>query len=125
MPKGLKAIGIIFMFLSIFPLVLGLALLIPGTLSKQIIDFLDSIKHQNFAFGWPFGILLIVVGLITLISSLGFLKGKKWAWWAMIILFAINGLSQLADMPKGLFGLLIAALLIYYLTRKNIRESFE
>ncbi len=53
MPKGVKALGIVFASLSIFPLIIGIALVVPGALSKQNIDFLSSINIKTLRLAGP------------------------------------------------------------------------
>jgi hypothetical protein len=37
------------------------------------------------------------LAIITLFAGFGILKGKKWAWWIAVFIFAANGLVTLLE----------------------------
>lgn len=80
--------------------------------------------------GKLFGVFLLILGVIVLYTRYGLLKGRKWAWWITLIIFAANGIGDatritLDGVVEGIFGLLIAVGFIYYLTRPDVRAFFE
>jgi len=60
----------------------------------------------------------------------GLIKGMKWAWWIVIIIFAVNGIGDAAAVASGsriagISGVIIAVAFLFYLTRPGVRIFFE
>jgi uncharacterized membrane protein (DUF2068 family) len=78
------------------------------------------------------GAVLIPVGIATLIVANGLFKAKSWAWSAAIILsaigFAINVISLVTGNTNAItgavIGMAINAIVLYYLSRRNVRQYF-
>lgn len=41
------------------------------------------------------GYFLLFIGIITLSAGIGLLKGRKWAWWIVVIIFILNGIGDI------------------------------
>lgn len=75
---------------------------------------------------------LIPIGIVSLIVAYGLFKGKRWAWSAAVVLsaigLAINVLSLItggiAAIAGALVGIAINAVVLYYLSRRNVRQYF-
>ncbi len=75
---------------------------------------------------------LIPIGIVSLIVAYGLFKGKRWAWSAAVVLSAIglviNVLSLItggmAAMAGALVGIAINAVLLYCLSKRNVRQYF-
>ena len=124
-PKGVRGIGIFFEVLSFFPFIAGVALLFSNNASRQIVNSLGVMKSQNLTATWPIGLTFIMTGLIVFLTAYYLIKGKKWAWWTMLVLLILNGLSQLANLSRGWLGFILIIWFVYYLSRKDIREEFN
>jgi hypothetical protein len=76
------------------------------------------------------GVLLLALGMVTGIAGRGLLRGKRWAWWIAVVVFAANGLGDLLtlvvrrDVVKGGSGVLIASLFLFLLMRSGTRRWF-
>ena len=78
------------------------------------------------------GAVLIPVGIATLIVATGLLKAKSWAWSAAIILSAIGFAMNVISLVTGnmnavtgaVLGMAINAIVLYYLSRRNVRQYF-
>jgi hypothetical protein len=63
-------------------------------------------------------------------TAFGTWKRRRWGWWLAVIIFAVNGLSDLARAAsgaywEGLFGAAIAALILWWLFRPGVRGMFN
>ena len=72
----------------------------------------------------------MIVGVATAVAAAGLLRGNRWAWQLAIIVFAMNGLGDVVslfitrDLLKSGSGVLIAALFLTGLLRRNVRLFF-
>ena len=75
------------------------------------------------------GIVLILLGVLAFIVAYGLLKGRGWAWTLALIL-AIIGIIQgviglmMAGGFVAIIGIIINAVVIYYLTRPHVKQFF-
>ena len=71
----------------------------------------------------PVLLVLVVAGLIA--AGVGLLKGRQWGWYLAVAMVGLSILFTLVGfLPRGLFGLLIDALIIFLLTRPATRAKF-
>ena len=78
------------------------------------------------------GAVLIPVGIATLIVATGLFRAKGWAWSAAIILSAIGFAMNVISIVTGnmnaitgaVIGMAINAIVLYYLSRRNVRQYF-
>lgn len=130
-PKGITIIAIIFFFLSILSLIIGISIIIPNT----PLDVLWTLKNsfpsgfRSTPTGITFGYFLILLGLIIFSTGYGLLKGRKWAWWIAIILLAANMIAGVVSLALGNFqeivGIFIVGGFLFYLNRLQVRAFFE
>jgi hypothetical protein len=74
-------------------------------------------------FGFPLVLVLLVAGLIA--AGIGLLQGRRWGWYLAIVMVGLSILFSLVGyLGRGLFGLLIDALIIFLLTRPATRAKF-
>jgi len=74
------------------------------------------------------GGVLIIVALLDVVFAWGLWSGKGWAW-ILALIFAVLGiLFSLVSLVRGGLGsivvLVIDAVIVYYLTRPNVRAFF-
>jgi len=130
-PKGITITAIIFFFLAILSLIIGISIIIPNT----PLDVLWTLKNsfppgfKSTATGIAFGYFLVILGLIVLYTGWGLLKCRKWAWWVAVILLTANGIAGLISLALGNFeeiiGILIVGGFLFYLTRSRVKRFFE
>jgi hypothetical protein len=70
------------------------------------------------------GGILMVIGIASLVIAYGVFKGRGWAWMLCIIFAVISMVFGILTFPVGLITILFNALIIYYLTRRNVKEYF-
>jgi hypothetical protein len=75
------------------------------------------------------GAILLTLAAMASIAGAGLLRGRGWAWWMAVALFAINGLGDLInlilshDLLRGGTGVLIAGAFLFFLTRPGVRRQ--
>jgi len=130
-PIGISIVTIIFFFLAVLSLIIGISIIIPHT-SLDVLWTLKNSFPPGFKYttaGMAFGYFLVILGLIILYTGWGLLKGRKWSWWLAVIMLAANGISGVVSLALGnfgeIFGILIIAGFLFYITRPGVREFFE
>ena len=109
--------------------VVGLALLFPGPLLDWLAQFnRPGMEAFRTAGRWA-AALLVFVGCFAATAAAGLLRGKKWAWWMAVGLFAVNGCGDVVgyaltrDAWHSGSGIVICSVFVYALLR--IRHSFH
>jgi len=72
--------------------------------------------------------IVLIFGSIYLIVSYGLWKGTAWAWWAYVILLAINIIWSLSTFPQnimGVAGILFHIFIIWYLFQPHVKRYFN
>jgi hypothetical protein len=67
-----------------------------------------------------FGVVLLLVGLITFAVAIGLWRMRGWAWWFAIVVFLISVLINIATFSW--FGVAITLIILIYLV--VIRDKF-
>lgn len=74
------------------------------------------------------GIIGIVVAVITLIVGYGLFVGWSWMWYIGLIVAAIYVIFGIYSIIKGnwapLVNTVISVIVVWYLTRKNVKKFF-
>ncbi len=127
-PLGIVIVAIIMFLATAMALIVGISLLLPGT-ALDILWTLNPAAAGLTSMGTILGFFLLVIGIITLSAGIGFLKGRKWAWWIVVIIFVLNGIGDVFRIAlggiEGIVGVLIAAVFLFYLTRPEVKKFFE
>jgi len=76
------------------------------------------------AVGAIIGGIIIVIGLVNFAIAYGLLKGLGWAWTLSLIFAIISIVFGILMFPIGIIAIIFDALIIYYLTRSNVKEFF-
>ena len=75
-----------------------------------------------------FGGILIIMGILGVAVGWGFWKGKEWAWIIGLTFYIISIILSLVGAVQppytGIVGVIIGALLVYYLFRPNVKSWF-
>ena len=131
-PKGVIIVAIIVFIAALLALIVGITIFIPGTPLDMIWTLKNSFPmgFKSSPTGIIFGYFIIILGLILISAVWGLLKGMKWAWWVVLIVFLVNGIGDVISVVfgggiNGISGILIISAFIIYLTRPNVKRYFE
>jgi hypothetical protein len=112
-------------------LAVGVALLFPGTFLDRMWVY-NRPAHAAFqTVGKTSGVGFLVLGLIVGVTAGGLSRGRRWAWWLAIFIFALNGIGDLfgllatRDLLRSGSGLVVAIGFLVVLLRRNLRASFD
>jgi hypothetical protein len=132
-PDGLNWLGIFAGIASILLFYAGIALSLDSGTSSA------GLEASGLAIMLPlgYGLLLFsaeapfILAIVYLATAIGLLQSRRWAWSLGITLSVVNiglGLAQeIVFFPIGLLGwvtLLIAFIILHYLTRPRVRRFF-
>jgi len=71
---------------------------------------------------------LFVLGITSLVVSVGLYKRKTWSWRLLLILSGFGAAGYLLNMVNGNFfsvvGIVINAIIIYYMFRPKVKKYF-
>ena len=150
-PTGVTILGVLFVIAGAFSLLGGIATLVAipfvGNVNPNVINDelqfngqqqpLTPSEQTALAQGsgsilTVLGAILIPLGIASLVVAYGLFKGKSWAWFVAVVLsiigIAINVISlvtsNMGAMAGAFVGIAINAIVLYYLSRRNVREYF-
>lgn len=72
------------------------------------------------ALGAALGVIVLLIGLVTLAVAIGLWRMRSWAWWVAIIVNAISILINVASVQWT--GLIFPVIIVLYLV--VIRDKF-
>jgi len=101
--------------LAVLEIIGGIISIVGINLFEYIYPYL-SLLPNNIIF--VIYAIAIILGILQIIIGYGLLKGKSWSWTAEFALRIINGALG------SLFGFIFAIIIVYYLTRPNVKEFF-
>ena len=114
-PLGVTIIGILWILSGFFVLVLGA---ISGAVLTVILG----------AFGVAAGGIMVILGLVNLALGIGCFKGWPWVWTVGVILTALDLILGIGGLlfsgGVSIIGLIIAAVILYYLFQPNVKAWF-
>lgn len=149
-PTGVTILGILFVIAGAFTLLGGIATLVaipfvanvnPNVIGNEL-PFngqqpLTPSEQTALAQGsgsilTVLGALLIPLGIASLAVAYGLFKGKGWSWTVAVVLSTIGVVvnvislvtSNMGAIAGALVGIAINAIVLYYLSRRNVREYF-
>jgi hypothetical protein len=99
------------------------------------LDIIWSIRNDDthakmLALGWPVGVGLWLLAIVALVLAWGSFGQRRWAWWITVIGITVNGAADLGRIAtggyvEGLVGVVIAGLILFWLTRRGVRTQFH
>lgn len=131
-PKGVLIVAVIVFIAALLALIVGITIFIPGTPLDMIWTLKNSFPtgFRSSSAGIIFGYFILFLGLILISAVWGLIKGMKWAWWVVLIVFLVNGIGDAISIVfgggfNGISGVLIVSAFIIYLTRPNVKKYFD
>jgi uncharacterized membrane protein (DUF2068 family) len=149
-PTGVTILGVLFVIAGAFSLLGGIATLVaipfvanvnPNVVNNEL-QFngqqpLMPSEQTALAQGsgsilTVLGALLIPLGIASLVVAYGLFKAKRWAWYVAVVLSIIGIVvnvislvtSNMGAIAGALVGIAINAIVLYYLSRRSVREYF-
>ena len=148
-PTGVTILGVLFVIGGAFALLGGIGTLVAVPFAANLIP--NAVNNGLELNGSPLtpsqqstliegsgpvlvalGAILIPLGIASLAVAYGLFKAKRWAWSTAVvlsaILFAINVISlvtgNMSAITGAVVGMAINAIVLYYLSRRNVRQYF-
>jgi hypothetical protein len=125
-----KAVVVIATFLFIatgIALVVGESLLFPNPLLDRMWEFNEPAAAAFHGMGRISGLPLVLLGVGTCSAAVGLLRGRVWAWWFAVILFAVDGIGDVVsfivtgDWLKSASGIAISSVFLWTLCDRRVR----
>ena len=129
-PRSLVAMGIFLVFGAVMATLAGTSLRWPRTYLDDI-WILNPPAHRELApYGPVVGLLFLLLGATLAVAAAGWFKRKVWGWWLAVAVIATQVLGDLVNafsgrVVEGAIGVTIAGLLLFYLTRPQVRAAFK
>ena len=123
-------VGAFYLLASLICAAAGVSLLLP----RGGFDWMWTIKpaayNQLLAMGPWSGIGFCLLAMAMALTSVGGLRRKRWGWLLAVAIFATNGIADAArllagEVLEGLIGVIVAGAILYVLSRRQIRRTFE
>ena len=118
--KKKTPLGII--IITILTVISGLILFAMSFVSLMILHPIDPVRLMGSMF-------LLILGTASIIVSFGLYGGKGWSWTLLLILSGFGAAGYLLNIVNGqtlsIMGLVINAIIIYYLYKPHIRKFFR
>lgn len=127
-PLGITILAVLDGLGAAILLLVGLFFLVSGAAADALLPP-DADAETFRALGPVLGMVMLVLGGIYGYLAIGLWKGKGWAWTVSLVLQAIgvffNIISLASTGAASVFGLLINALVLWYLMRPHVKYFFD
>ena len=129
-PRGFLPIGAFFVFGAVMAAYAAVTLLKPGT----FLDALWALNKRGHAglasLGRGAVLLFAVLSVLLGLAAVGWFRRKYWGWILGVTIITINATGDLinavmGERLKGAVGVVIAGLLLFYMTRAEMRNYFR
>jgi hypothetical protein len=128
-PLGFKALALFFCFGSFVAAYAAATLFHPGT----ALDRLWALNRPAYiglsALGRLASLPFVILSLVLLMAAIGWFRRQYWGWLLGVAVIATNLAADLVhallgDRLRSGIGIVIASLLLFYLTRARVRTYF-
>src|SRR5882724_1677316 len=125
-PAGFVPLGIFFFFAATMASLAMITLGWPGTFLDKAWELNKAGHAQLLPLGriiaLPFGVLAV----IALVAGIAWFKRRRWAWVVGVSGISVNCAGDLINMAfgefwKGAVGVVVAGLILIYMTRTSVR----
>jgi uncharacterized membrane protein (DUF2068 family) len=134
-PLGVTIMSVLLGIQGFIELIGGITLIVvANSLSHRIIAHGHAIIARFVdTFGVAFGVVGIIVGIITLFFVYGLWTLKRWAYWTVIIIEGLSLLRSIFELIRHtgttagvIAGMIIPAIVfLYFLLDPNVRRAFR
>lgn len=134
-PLGIAILAVLDIIGGILGLFGGISLAALSTVIAEMMEEMGGLPGLEGLFGATIEVMFVVLGIIAIIMGIvalavgwGFWKGSEWGWFLGVALYAIGIILGLASLVGGnifsLVGIIIGALILYYLFTPNVKTWF-
>lgn len=72
---------------------------------------------------------MVALSVTMVVTAVGLLALRRWAWWVAVVGLSVNATGDLATAiatgePRTLIGIPVAGLIVWWLTRREVRSQF-
>jgi len=128
-PLLVALIGIITVIAAVIMIAIGVMFVLMTP--EKWADFV--LNYESITFGYDIvtslGILIIVIGLITLLIGTAIWNGWTVAWYIALIIYLMfavfSFLSIVGGSKEPILSFLIAIVILFYLTRPKVKAFFK
>lgn len=117
-PTGVQILSVLVILGGIFFFLIGFALIAAGGFAA--VEGFEAIGGVLGAIGF----IVFILGVITIGSGWGLWNLKKWAYQVTMIVTFLFFIFSILTIPAGILGLIIFGIILYYLTRSEIKEIY-
>jgi hypothetical protein len=127
--RAMAAIGVFLFFGAVMASLAGITLIWRGTILDQMWVLNASAYRQLAPFGKAVGVPLLVLSAALAAAGAGWFGRRLWGWRLVVVIIATQALGDLVsiwmgDFARGAIGVTIAAGLLIYLMRSEVRVAF-
>jgi hypothetical protein len=128
-PLGFLPLGIFFFFAASMATLAAVTLGLPGTFLDRAWELNKTAHAQLAPLGRIMGLPFAVLAVVALVAGIGWFKQRRWAWMIGVLGIAANCVGDVINMAlgefwKGAVGVVIAGVLLIYMTRISVRGYF-
>jgi len=117
-------------FATLIAAVVGISLLFPNPLLDRLWELNPEGAALFHSIGRVSGLFLLALGSGTCAAAFGLLRGRGWAWWFAVMLFAINAAGDVVsyfivhDALRSAAGAMVSSIFLFLLLRRKVRNYF-
>jgi hypothetical protein len=129
-PWGIILIAVFFALATVILVSVGLALVFPGSALEAVWLAYPARRAILMPYRVWLGPGFLALAVIMAAASVGGFRQRRWGWWLAVAIFAVNGLSDAAQLllghiVEGGIGVLAAGAILFYLTRPGIKHAYR
>ena len=126
---GVFLIALFFAIATCILLGVGTALSWPGSKLEIIWKLYPARRALLMPYRMWLGPAFLMLAIVMVSASIGCFRSRIWGWWLAVAIFLVNGLSDVAQIFMGHFleggiGVVAAGVILFYLSRPNVRGAF-
>lgn len=124
-PSGITILAALEIIEGIIGSIIGIAILFSFDILRELLPVPSTYLPLVQAVLTVVGSLVIFIALVNFVIAYGLLNGTSWAWTVSLVFAVIGILRGIGTLPMGILTIGIQVLIIYYLTRENVKSYFE
>jgi hypothetical protein len=127
-PRGFVPIGLFFAFGATMAAYAAITLLFPGARLDRLWALNERGHAGLLGLGRIAGFLFILLSAAMTATVTGWFRRCRWGWLLGVAIVSISAVGDAVNVmrgePKTAIGVAVAGLLLFYLTRRGMREYF-